>query len=144
MKLRLLIALVVLTAACGSGTTVTTRGTTTTQEATTTSEGPTKTIATTTTGGELTTTTAATDLIRVEGGIKVEGPATISVVQGKVVSFQVVADVADEVHVHGYDLFFATLPGERVLIEFTADASGIFDVELEGSHLDLVHIEVTP
>lgn len=76
--------------------------------------------------------------------MKVDGPDTISVAQGETVVFQVVADVADEVHVHGYDLLFETVPGEPIVVEFMADATGIFEVELEESHLDLVNIEVTP
>jgi hypothetical protein len=80
----------------------------------------------------------------VEGGVKEEGPDTISVAQGELVSFEVVADVADEIHVHGFDLLFETAPGELVVVEFTADATGIFEVELEESRLHLVNIEVTP
>lgn len=92
----------------------------------------------------VTTTTEPTVLIRVEGGAKVEGPDTISVTQGETVTFEVVSDVADEVHVHGYDLFFDIFGGEATVVEFVADAAGIFEVELEGAHLDLVNIEVTP
>ena len=147
MKLRHL-AMAMVLAACGSGAGQTTLATTTTRPQTTTSteqpattEQPTTTPPTT---GAATTMTAARIQIRVEGGTKVEGPDTISVAQGEIVSFEVLADVADEVHVHGYDLFFETIPGEPVVVEFTADATGIFEVELEGNHLDLVDIEVTP
>ena len=148
MKPRLLAGLALLLAACASGPQATTLGTTTTQQETTSTTEQTtttgqRTTAPTTTAA-VTTTTAAQTLIRVEGGVKVEGPDTISVRQGEVVSFQVVADVADEVHVHGYDLLFETAPGEPIVVEFMADAAGIFEVELEESHLDLVNIEVTP
>ncbi|MGH8923221.1 MAG: hypothetical protein ACRDWA_01035 [Acidimicrobiia bacterium] len=145
MKLRSVMTLAVLLAACGNGTAETTQGTTTTQpEATTATEQTTTTIATTTTAEATTTTTAPANLIRVEGGVKVEGPDTITVAQGEVVSFLVLADVADEIHVHGYDLFFASVPGEPIAVEFSADATGIFEVELEANHLGLVNIEVTP
>jgi len=146
MKLRSLLALAILLAACASGTGDTTLSPTTSQLETTTTaaRATTTTIEPTTTAAAVTTTTAAPALIRVEGGVKVEGPDTISVARGEAVSFQVEADVADEVHVYGYDLFFETVPGESVVIEFRADATGIFEVELEGNHLGLVNIEVTP
>ena len=146
MKLRFALALGFLVVACGLETSATTQSAPTTQAdvTTTTVQTTTTNVATTTIAQATTTTLAPTYLIRVEGGVKVEGPDTISVTQGEVVSFQVVADVADEIHVHGYDLFFESIPGEPVLVEFNADATGIFEVELEGGHLGLVSIEVTP
>lgn len=147
MKPRRLVALAWLLAACASGAGTTTLGSTTQQVITTTTEQPTTTEQTATTPSTtaaVATTAIAQNLIRVEGGAKVEGPDTISVAQGELVSFEVVVDVADEIHVHGFDLLFETVPGEPVVVEFTADATGIFEVELEESRLDLVNIEVTP
>ena len=147
MKPRLLASLALLLAACATGPESTTLGTTTTQPEITSTTAQTATTGqptTASTTAAVTTTTAAQNLIRVEDGVKVEGPGTISVAQGEMVVFQVVADVADEVHVHGYDLLFETVPGEPIVVEFMADATGIFEVELEESHLDLVNIEVTP
>lgn len=147
MKPRLLASLALLLAACATGPETTTLGTTTTQPEITSTTAQTATTEqppTAPTTAAVTTTTAAQNLIRVEGGVKVHGPDTISVAQGETVVFQVVADVADEVHVHGYDLLFETVPGEPIVVEFMADATGIFEVELEESHLDLVNIEVTP
>lgn len=148
MKPRLLASLALLLAACATGPETTTLGTTTTQPEITSTTAQTATTeqppTAPTTAAVTTTTAAAQNLIRVEGGVKVDGPDTISVAQGETVVFQVVADVADEVHVHGYDLLFETVPGEPIVVEFMADATGIFEVELEESHLDLVNIEVTP
>lgn len=147
MKPGLLASLALLLAACATGPETTTLGTTTTQPEITSTTAQTATTEqppTAPTTAAVTTTTAAQNLIRVEGGVKVDGPDTISVAQGETVVFQVVADVADEVHVHGYDLLFETVPGEPIVVEFMADATGIFEVELEESHLDLVNIEVTP
>ena len=147
MKPRLLASLALLLAACATGPETTTLGTTTTQPEITSTTAQTATTEqppTAPTTAAVTTTTAAQNLIRVEGGVKVDGPDTISVAQGETVVFQVVADVADEVHVHGYDLLFETVPGEPIVVEFMADATGIFEVELEESHLDVVNIEVTP
>ena len=144
MRLRYILALPFLLVACGAGTSPESPPTTRAPVTTTSVQTTTTDIATTTAAEPATTTTAPANLIRVEGGVKVEGPDTISVPQGEFVRVQVVADVADEIHVHGYDLFFQTIPGEPVLVEFAADATGIFEIELEGSNLGLVDIEVTP
>lgn len=94
----------------------------------------------------MTTTSSAVEVprITVEDGVKTEGLDTISVRVGDTVRFEVEADIADEVHVHGYDLAFETIPDQEVLVEFVADATGIFEVELEGLGLPIVDIEVTP
>ena len=139
--------LALILAACGgSGTSTTAANTTTTsgQSTTTASVATTTTQATTT--SVATTTSDGADLIRikVEDGVKTEGPDTISVRVGETVRFEVETDVADEVHVHGYDLTFETIPDEETLVEFVADATGIFEVEIEGLGLPIVDIEVTP
>ena len=82
--------------------------------------------------------------IKVEDGVKTEGLDTLSVRVGETVGFEVEADVADEIHVHGFDLLFHTIPGEEVLVEFVADAAGIFEVELEAAGLHIIDLEVTP
>ena len=149
MRGRFLIGSVsaLIVAGCGGtgastmGPVETTTTSTTTATTATTSAG---TGATTTSG--TTTTSAATELflIKIEDGAKTDGLDTISVRVGETVRFEVEADVADEVHLHGYDLTWETIPGEAVLVEFIADATGIFEVELEGSGLPIVDIEVTP
>jgi plastocyanin len=100
----------------------------------------------TTTTAAATSTSNSTEVprIKVEDGVKTEGLDTISVRVGETVRFEVEVDIADEIHVHGYDLRFETIPDEEVLVEFVADATGIFEVELEGLGLPIVDIEVTP
>jgi len=61
---------------------------------------------------------------------------------GSEVRIEVTADVADEVHVHGYDLMVDTVPGRPVTVEFTADVPGVFEVELEESKLPLTRLQV--
>jgi plastocyanin len=138
--------LTLLLAACGAGSTTTTAAgitttTTTSIQSTTTDTSPSTTATT-----AATTTSASLELplIKVEDGVKTEGLDTISVRVGETVRFEVEADIADEVHVHGYDLSFETIPDEAVLVEFVADATGIFEVEIEGLALHIVDIEVTP
>ena len=141
----LVLALVLVLAACGNPDAT---STTTAASPTSTSEQSTTTLTTagtTTPAPAATTTTAAAlPLIKVEDGAKTSGLDIISVRVGETVRFEVEADIADEVHVHGYDLSFDTIPDEAILVEFVADATGIFEVEIEGLGLPIVDIEVTP
>jgi heme/copper-type cytochrome/quinol oxidase subunit 2 len=68
----------------------------------------------------------------------------VKVPVGNTVLLKVKSDVADEVHIHGYDLVSAVEAGGSTDFEFVADASGIFEVELEDAHLVLVELEVGP
>lgn len=61
---------------------------------------------------------------------------------GEPVTIRVTVDVADEVHVHGYDLAKAVKPGEPLTIDFAADIPGQFEVELESAHVKLFEFEV--
>jgi plastocyanin len=144
--LLLVFVLVLVLAACGNSDAT---STTTAPTSTSTTEQSTTTLttagATTTTAPPATTMTAAAlPHIRVEDGAKTSGLDIISVRVGDTVRFEVEADIADELHVHGYDLTFDTIPDEAILVEFVADATGIFEVEIEGLGLSIVDIEVTP
>ncbi len=46
--------------------------------------------------------------------------------------FRVESDVADEIHVHGYDLKKDVPAGGSVSFSFPASIEGVFEVELEG------------
>ena len=56
----------------------------------------------------------------------------------------VISDVADEVHVHGYDLMADVAPGAPATIRFTADAPGRFEIELEDTGVQIAELEVRP
>ncbi|MFM7718594.1 MAG: hypothetical protein ACKO8G_03750 [Actinomycetota bacterium] len=75
---------------------------------------------------------------------EVTGPGEVSVVAGTSVVIRVDADVADEAHLHGYDLHADVAPGAPGEIAFVADAPGVFEVELEGAGLPLLSLTVTP
>ena len=138
----LVLALVLVVAACGNP-----EATSTAASPTSTSEHSTTTLTTAdTTSAPAATTTTAAGLphIKVEDGAKTSDLDIISVRVGETVRFEVGADIADEVHVHGYDLSFDTIPNEAILVEFVAYATGIFEVEIEGLGLPIVDIEVTP
>jgi plastocyanin len=82
--------------------------------------------------------------IRVRGGEPVGGVETIEVQRGDRIRFTVSSDQPDEVHVHGYDLERPVAPGAPARFSFTADADGIFEVELHGSHAQIASLEVQP
>ena len=74
----------------------------------------------------------------------VDGPGEFEVNQGDEVEIVVHADVSDEVHLHGYDLQSDVTPDTPARVSFTADAPGIFEVELESAGLLLFELKVGP
>jgi hypothetical protein len=44
--------------------------------------------------------------------------------------------------VHGYDILRPVAPGRPAVIDFTADAAGVFEVELEQARLKLFELQV--
>ena len=81
---------------------------------------------------------------RIEGGRPVGGIARDSVEVGRTVVIRVTSDVADHVHVHGYDLMADVAPGAPATIRFEADAPGRFEVELEDAGVQIAELEVRP
>jgi heme/copper-type cytochrome/quinol oxidase subunit 2 len=79
--------------------------------------------------------------IEVEEG-RVDGPSEVRVERGERIRLVVEADVADEVHLHGYDLMADVAPGSPAVIVFRADAPGVFEVELEDAGLLLFQLRV--
>ena len=84
------------------------------------------------------------ETIRVRDGRPVGGVRELEVEKGDVVRFQVTADVPEEVHVHGYDLFEDVGPGKPARFRFDADIEGIFEIEFEGSHTHIAELRVEP
>jgi heme/copper-type cytochrome/quinol oxidase subunit 2 len=102
--------------------------------------------ATTTVASTTMTTTAGFSGTLIEAKVTGDQVDTASrrvrVSRGEKVRIQVEADHAEEVHVHGYDLKKDVAPGEPAVIEFTADAPGVFEVELEEAALKLFELQV--
>ncbi len=154
-----LAALATVVAACGDAAEPpsTTQPPPATTAAATTLATPTTTTASTSIAAAITTTTTSTTTtttttpddgvtrvdVTVANGAVVGGLEVVSVPVGEPVVLTVDADVADEVHLHGYDLFAQVGPGAPASIEFTADIPGIFEVELEGARLPVVELEVS-
>jgi heme/copper-type cytochrome/quinol oxidase subunit 2 len=115
------------------------------QAAATTAAATTATSSATSTS-EATTSTAGFSGKLIE--IKVTGDQVetaerrVTVATGEKVRIRVQSDVADEVHVHGYDLKKDVAPGKPAVIEFTADVPGSFEVELEEAHRKLIDLQV--
>ena len=56
----------------------------------------------------------------------------------------VIADVTDHVHLHGYDLMADVAPGSPAVLNFPADVSGRFEIELEDSGRQIAQLTVQP
>lgn len=134
----LLVAGAFALAGCGGGG-KSSAPTTTTAPSTTTTRTTSTTNTTTTT-----TTTAGPVTIRVliKGGKPVGGIRRATVKKGQEVAIVVHSDVADEVHVHGYDLHKDVEAGGSVRIVFPATITGVFEAELESRKLQIIEFTV--
>jgi hypothetical protein len=111
------------------------------------SSAPTTTATTTGANATGATTTAATAVpvtirVLVKGGKPVGGIQRATVKKGQKVAILVHSDVADEVHVHGYDLHKDVDAGGTVRIVFPATITGVFEAELESRKLQIVELTV--
>jgi hypothetical protein len=97
--------------------------------------------STTTTSGSINTTGAVTIEVGYAGG-SITGGGRRSAALGQAVVIKVTSDIADEVHLHGYDKKADVAPGTVATITFIADKPGIFEVELEKKGLKLFELEV--
>ncbi|MGH3611141.1 MAG: hypothetical protein ACRDRK_00670 [Pseudonocardia sp.] len=69
-------------------------------------------------------------------------PVRVAVPVGSTVELVVRSDVADEVHLHGYDRSSFVTAGASTTLRFVADIAGVFEVELEQRGDRLVRLEV--
>ena len=82
--------------------------------------------------------------IVVREGQVVGGLVQATIDQGKKVALVVTSDVADEVHLHGYDKSVDVTPGKPARLAFVASIPGRFEVELEDRGLQIADVEVRP
>ena len=82
--------------------------------------------------------------INVRGGRPLGGARKLSVRRGATVRIVVTADVADHVHVHGFDLMRDVRPGRPARFRFRARLVGRFEIELEDRGLPIAELEVRP
>jgi hypothetical protein len=123
----------------------------TTTEAATTTDAPATTEEppppATTEAPPATTTTAATPAvvrIVVVGGQPEGGIRRASVRRGREVIVRVTSDVADHIHLHGYDLIADVAPGAPAELTFVADIPGRFEIELEDRGVPIADLQVRP
>jgi hypothetical protein len=77
------------------------------------------------------------------GGEVTGGTARYRVPLGSTVEIVVASDVADEVHLHGYDRSGFVTAGASTTLRFVADVPGVFEVELEQRDAQLARLEVS-
>jgi heme/copper-type cytochrome/quinol oxidase subunit 2 len=147
-------AVSVFVAACGSDdgeSASSTTTTATTTQAATTAPATTEETPTTTEDGGATTppitgpaSSGQTITIRVVGGRPQGGIQRPKVQQGERVTLVVTSDVADEIHVHGYDVSADAAPGSPARLSFDAEIPGRFEVELEERGVQIAELTVEP
>lgn len=83
-------------------------------------------------------------LIEVVNGEPKGGVAELSFTKGEEIRFVVTSDVADHVHLHGYDVFQDLAAGGKAEFNVPATIEGVFEVELEDRVVPLAEITVEP
>jgi heme/copper-type cytochrome/quinol oxidase subunit 2 len=82
--------------------------------------------------------------VTVKNGKPVGGIKDIEVNKGDRVRFAITSDVADEIHVHGYDFMKDVKAGGTVSFSFPAKIDGEFEVELENRAEQIISLVVQP
>ena len=89
------------------------------------------------------TPTARTLEVTFAGG-KISGvEGRVDVKKGEQVVLRVTSDVAEEIHVHGYDLYADLVPGQPAQLAFKADLPGSYEVELHEAGRPLFQLRVS-
>ena len=129
-------------ASCGGDDAGTTETTTRTQPTIPTTTDTATTTTTTTTTTEVEQPTIV--WVRVVGGAPRGGIVRKSVQKGDRVVLVVTSDVADHVHLHGYDIMQNVAAGGTARIRFRATLPGRFEVELEDRGAQIADLTVEP
>jgi hypothetical protein len=85
-----------------------------------------------------------TTIVIDKSGEPVGGIAEISVDEGDRVHFKVESAVADEIHLHGYDIGKDVEAGGSVTFDFAATIEGILEAELESRGAQILELTVNP
>ncbi len=86
--------------------------------------------------------TVRTINIKVSGGKASGDVGRVAVPLGTPIVLSVSSDVADEIHVHGYDRKARIPAGTTGSVAFTANTAGVFEVEMEDAKLELLQLQV--
>lgn len=82
--------------------------------------------------------------IVVKGGKPVGGVAELVFSAGDRIRFKVESDVADEIHLHGYELTKDIEAGGTAGFDFDATIEGVFEAELEDRGVEILELQVNP
>jgi hypothetical protein len=82
--------------------------------------------------------------VTVKNGLPEGGPVRVSVARNRRVVLAVTSDVADEVHLHGYNLMRDVAPGQPATITFRATIVGTVEAELEERGVRIATITTKP
>ena len=96
------------------------------------------------TGTGTTSAQAPAKVIVVRNAKPVGGVQDINVKKGDQVRFTVQSDVADEIHVHGYNFHKNVAKNGSVSFSFPAKIDGGFVIELEGPGQQIAALKVQP
>lgn len=80
--------------------------------------------------------------IKIRGGKASGDVGRVAVPLGTPIVLSVSSDVADEIHVHGYDRKAKVPAGATGSVAFTANTAGVFEVEMEDAKLQLLQLQV--
>ncbi len=80
--------------------------------------------------------------VSVSGG-SVDGGGRTKVPLGDTVTIRVTSDVADHIHLHGYDVMVDIAAGGTGELVFDATIPGVFEVELEDARIQLLELEIS-
>jgi hypothetical protein len=82
--------------------------------------------------------------IVIENGKPVGGIRQLTYNKGEQILFKVNSDIAEEVHMHGYDIMKDVKAGGSVTFDFPATIEGVFEAELEGRKEQILEMTVNP
>ena len=92
--------------------------------------------------------TQAQDKVTIElvarSGRRASGPDVVRLKKGDLVTLTVTSDVADELHLHGYDLHLRLFPDRPATLSFEARRTGRFSAELHKAGVELTTLEIYP
>ena len=81
--------------------------------------------------------------VTVTGGRVSGDTGRVPVATGEQVTLVVTGDVADEIHLHGYDLSAALSPGRPAELVVDATIPGVFEVELHDAGTVLLTLQIS-
>ena len=84
------------------------------------------------------------ETIRIRDKRPVGEPTTLEFDSGETVRLRFVSDVAEEIHIHGYDEYADVRADSAATTRFEADAEGIFEIEAHSTGELLAKLQVSP